>query len=241
MAPAAAAVATKGRARASAKPRRSAAPKLLVEQGCFESGAQLVCGIDEVGRGAWAGPVTVGAVVIGPTPRRIQRVRDSKELTHDQREALYPKILGWALAAAVGHASPAECDEVGMTAALRLAGERALAELAGAGCVPDQIILDGNHDYFGRPDQVRTVVDGDALCLSVAAASIVAKVTRDRLMAAEAECYPGYDFESNRGYRSYRHRCALLGYGPTAIHRRSWIYMENLPWAQPAPALTLFP
>ena len=120
----------------------------------------------------------------------------------------------------MGHASPAECDGLGMTAALRLAGERALAGLAEAGCVPDRIILDGNHDYFGRPDRVRTVVDGDALCLSVAAASIVAKVTRDRLMAAEAECYPGYDFDSNRGYPSHRHRCALLGYGPTAIHRR---------------------
>jgi ribonuclease HII len=222
------------------KVRRPGAPKLLVEQGCFDAGDQLVCGIDEVGRGAWAGPVTVGAVVIGPAPKRIQRVRDSKELTLEQREALYPKILGWALAAAVGHASAAECDALGMTAALRLAGERALTGLAEAGCVPDRIILDGNHDYFRRPDQVRTVIDGDALCLSVAAASIVAKVTRDRLMAAEAHCYPGYDFDSNRGYPSPRHRCALLGYGPTAIHRRSWIYMENLPWRQAAPELTLF-
>jgi ribonuclease HII len=234
------AVTANGRAR-PLKARRSVAPKLRVEQGCFEAGDQLICGIDEVGRGAWAGPVTVGAVVIGPSPRRIQKVRDSKELTHGQREELYPKIVGWALASAVGHASHAECDELGMTAALRVAGERALATLAADGCIPDRIILDGNHDYFGRPDQVRTVIDGDALCLSVAAASIVAKVTRDRMMAAEAECYPGYDFESNRGYRSYRHRCALLGYGPTAIHRRSWIYMENLPWAQPAPELTLFP
>jgi ribonuclease HII len=222
------------------KARRPGAPKLLVEQGCFEAGDRLVCGIDEVGRVAWAGPVSVGAVVIGPAPKRIQRVRDSKELTLEQREALYPKILGWALAAAVGHASPAECDQLGMTAALRLAGERALAGLAEVGCIPDRIILDGNHDYFARPDQVRTVIDGDALCLSVAAASIVAKVTRDRLMAAEADCYPGYDFDSNRGYPSHRHRCALLGYGPTAIHRRSWIYMENLPWAQPASELTLF-
>src|SRR2546430_4243990 len=235
----AAVVSQAGRPRAG-KTRRPGAPKLLIEQGCFEDGATLVCGIDEVGRGAWAGPVSVGAVVIGPAPKRIQRVRDSKELTLEQREALYPKILGWALAAAVGQASAAECDELGMTAALRRAGERALACLAGAGCVPDRIILDGNHDYFGRPDQVRTVIDGDALCLSVAAASIVAKVTRDRLMAAEADCYPGYDFDSNRGYPSHRHRCALLGYGPTAIHRRSWIYMENLPWAKPAPALTLF-
>jgi ribonuclease HII len=228
------------RAAVKTKAKRVAAPRLLVEQGCFEAGAQLVCGIDEVGRGAWAGPVTVGAVVIGPAPKRILRVRDSKELTHGQREKLYPNITGWALAWAVGHASPAECDELGMTAALRLAGERALFDLAEAGCVPDSIILDGNHDYFGRPHQVRTVIGGDALCLSVAAASVVAKVTRDRIMAAEADCYPGYDFESNRGYRSYRHRCALLGYGPTAIHRRSWIYMENLPWGHPAPELTLF-
>ena len=198
--------------RPKARARKPGAPKLLVEQGCFDDGAALVCGVDEVGRGAWAGPVTVGAVVIGPEPKRILRVRDSKELTLEQREHLYPKILGWALAG-----------------------------LADAGCVPDRIILDGNHDYFGRPDQVRTVIDGDARCLSVAAASIVAKVTRDRLMAAEAECYPGYDFDSNRGYPSHRHRCALLGYGPTAIHRRSWIYMDNLPWVQPAPELTLFP
>jgi ribonuclease HII len=240
MAATAAAVTRTGRPRV-VKARRPGAPKLRVEQDCFDAGAQLVCGIDEVGRGAWAGPVTVGAVVIGPAPKRIQRVRDSKELTLQQREALYPKILGWALAASVGHASHRECDTLGMTAALRLAAERALAGLADAGCVPDQIILDGNHDYLGRPEQVRTVIDGDALCLSVAAASIVAKVTRDRIMAAEAECYPGYDFDSNRGYRSYRHRCALLGYGPTAIHRRSWIYMENLPWGQPGPELTLFP
>jgi ribonuclease HII len=229
MAPSAAA--RKGRPGAG-RSRRAAAPKLLVEQGYFDAGDRLVCGIDEVGRGAWAGPVTVGAVVIGPDPRQIRRVRDSKELTLAQREALYPKILGWALGAAVGHASPEECDELGMTAALRLAGERALGGLAEAGHVPDRIILDGNHDYLRRPGQVRTVIDGDALCLSVAAASIVAKVTRDRLMAAEAECYPGYDFDSNRGYPSHRHRCALLGYGPTAIHRRSWIYMDNLPWAE---------
>ncbi|HVW33569.1 MAG TPA: ribonuclease HII [Acidimicrobiia bacterium] len=239
MAVAAKAVRQAGRPRAG-KARRSAAPKLHVEQGCFEAGARLVCGIDEVGRGAWAGPVSVGAVVIGPTPRRIQKVRDSKELTPAQREALYPKVVGWALASAVGHASPAECDHLGMTAALRLAAERALASLEADGCVPDRIILDGNHDYLGRPDQVQTVIDGDALCLSVAAASIVAKVTRDRIMAAEAECYPAYDFDSNRGYRSYRHRCALLGYGPTAIHRRSWIYMENLPWVQPPREPTLF-
>jgi ribonuclease HII len=214
--------------------RRAPVPNLSVEQACFEAGDGLVCGIDEVGRGAWAGPVTVGAVVICPDRPRILKVRDSKVLTLEEREALYPRIIRWALAYGVGHASAAECDDLGMTAALRLAAERALAALDGV--KPDRIILDGNHDYLGQPDLVRTVIDGDAHCLSVAAASVVAKVTRDRIMAAEAECYPGFDFDSNRGYPSPRHKCALLGYGATAIHRRSWIYMENLPWAFPPAA-----
>ncbi len=213
----------------AAAARRAPVPNLSIEQSCFSAGAELVCGIDEVGRGAWAGPVTVGAVVVSPALPRIIKVRDSKALTIEEREALYPRIVRWALAWSVGHTSPAECDELGMTAALRLAAERAL--LALDGIKPDRIILDGNHDYLGQPDRVRTVVDGDAHCLSVAAASVVAKVTRDRMMAAEAGCYPGFDFDSNRGYPSPRHKCALLGYGPTAIHRRSWIYMENLPWA----------
>jgi ribonuclease HII len=218
--------------------RRAPVPSLVLERSCLADGDRLVCGVDEVGRGAWAGPVSVGAVVVAPEPRRILKVRDSKVLTPEEREGLYPRIIRWALAWAVGHASPMECDELGMTAALRLAGHRALAALADAGCQPDRIILDGNYDYLDLPERVRTVIDGDASCLSVAAASVVAKVTRDRLMAAEAECYPGYDFDSNRGYPSPRHRCALLGYGPTVIHRRSWIYMENLPWQLPVPGPT---
>jgi ribonuclease HII len=223
----------RGRVQLKAAARKAPVPNLSLERTCLAGGDHLICGMDEVGRGAWAGPVSVGAVVIAPEPRRILKVRDSKVLTLEEREGLYPKIVQWALAWGVGHATHRECDELGMTAALRLAGHRALAALADAGCEPDRIILDGNHDYLGLPDRVRTVIDGDASCLSVAAASVVAKVTRDRLMAGEAECYPGYDFDSNRGYPSPRHRCALLGYGPTAIHRRSWIYMENLPWRQP--------
>ncbi len=215
----------------AAAARRAPVPNLSLEQSCFEAGDELVCGLDEVGRGAWAGPVSVGAVVVSPRLPRIVKVRDSKVLTVEEREALYPRIVRWALAYSVGHASSAECDDLGMTAALRLAAERAL--LALDGITPDRIILDGNHDYLGQPDRVRTVVDGDAHCLSVAAASVVAKVTRDRMMAAEADQYPAFDFDSNRGYPSPRHQCALLGYGPTAIHRRSWIYMENLPWALP--------
>ena len=216
----------------AAAARRAPVPNLSIEQSCFNSGAELVCGLDEVGRGAWAGPVTVGAVIVSPRLPRIVKVRDSKVLTIEEREALYPRIVRWALAYSVGHATSTECDELGMTAALRLAAERALMALDGL--KPDRIILDGNHDYLGQPDRVQTVIDGDAHCLSVAAASVVAKVTRDRLMAAEADHYPGFDFDSNRGYPSPRHKCALLGYGPTAIHRKSWIYMDNLPWALPA-------
>jgi ribonuclease HII len=214
--------------------RRSPAPTFTVERACWEAGDRLVCGMDEVGRGAWAGPVSVGALV-APYPRRMPRVRDSKVLTVEEREALYPRIAAWAVAYAVGHASPDECDALGMTAALRLAGERALAGLASQGMEPDRIILDGNHDYLCQPERVRTVIDADALCLSVAAASVLAKVTRDRLMAEEAECYPGYEFETNRGYPSPRHKYALAGYGPTAIHRRSWIYMDYLPWLHLGP------
>lgn len=216
--------------RRSVTSRKVPVPGWTVERSCFEAGDRIVVGMDEVGRGAWAGPVSVGAVAVSNDLGRILKVRDSKVLTVGEREALYPRIVAWAPAWAVGHASHAECDELGMTLALRLAGERALA---GLGCEPDRVILDGNHDYLGLGDGCRTVVDGDAHCLSVAAASVVAKVTRDRLMAAEADSYPAYDFDSNRGYPSPRHRCALLGYGPTAIHRRSWVFMDNLPWAGP--------
>ena len=220
--------------------RRSPAPTFALERACWEAGDRLVCGMDEVGRGAWAGPVSVGALV-APYPRRIPRVRDSKVLTVEEREALYPRIAAWAVAFAIGHATPEECDALGMTAALRLAGHRALAVLDAQGLEPDRIILDGNHDYLGLGPRVRTVIDADATCLSVAAASVLAKVTRDRLMAQEADCYPAYDFDSNRGYPSPRHKYALAGYGPTAIHRRSWIYMDYLPWLQAGPAqATLF-
>ena len=105
--------------------------------------------------------------------------------------------------------------------------------------------MDGNWDFVGAPN-TRRIVKGDATCLSIAAASIVAKVTRDRLMRAEAENYPGYDFESNKGYPCPRHKMALAGMGPTAIHRRSWVFMDNMPWTgiprvrPPDPQLALF-
>jgi ribonuclease HII len=203
-------------------------PTLRAERRHWLSGARVVCGIDEVGRGSWAGPVTVAAVVA--PDEHLKGVRDSKVLTPAERQRCAAQVRAWALAVGVGHASHTECDDLGMTEALRRAAERALAVVAAAGFVPDRIILDGSFDYLRRPGQVETIVKGDTSALSVAAASVVAKVTRDAMMAEESEHFPAYGFESNRGYPAPVHRAALNAYGPCSIHRRSWIFMEGLLW-----------
>lgn len=209
-------------------------PTLRLERRCRRSGDRLVCGIDEVGRGAWAGPVTVAVVV--PGPRHLAGVRDSKVLAAARREVVAADVRSWAEAVAVGHASHEECDELGMTAASRRAAFRALEGLAAAGLEPDRIILDGSFDYLGLGSRVTTVVKGDSSVLSVAAASVVAKVTRDALMAEESEHFPAYGFESNRGYPAPVHQAALAAYGPTSIHRRSWVFMDGLCWGGLPPA-----
>lgn len=215
-------------------PRPTLRPTLRLERKCWQAGERLVCGIDEVGRGAWAGPVTVAAVI--PAPEHLRGVRDSKMLSPEQREVAAGAVRGWARAIGIGHASHEECDLLGMTAALRAAGHRALAQLAAAGYVPDRVILDGNHDYLRMGPRVTTVIKGDVTSLAVAAASVVAKVTRDGLMAEEAEHFPAFGFESNRGYPAPVHKAALHAWGPTTIHRRSWIFMEGLVWGGVAPA-----
>ena len=204
---------------------KGSAPSLAAEREQWEAGDRVVVGLDEVGRGAWAGPLTIGAVVVA-RDRRITKVRDSKLLTEPEREALYGRITGWAEAWSVGHASYEECDALGMSEAQRLAARRALE---GLGVSPDRVLLDGRWDFVGG-GLARTIVKGDRTSLSIAAASVVAKVTRDRLMRAEADCYPGFDFEANKGYPCPRHKLALAGMGPTAIHRRSWAFMDSLPW-----------
>ena len=207
---------------------RSATPTLRLERTCWRSGESVVVGIDEVGRGAWAGPVTVCAVVAPDL--HLSGVRDSKLLSPVERERAATRIRGWARAIGVGHASHRECDELGMTLALRRAAERALAQIESVGFVADRVILDGKHDYLGLGARCTTVIKGDMKILSVAAASVVAKVTRDRLMAEEAEHFPHYEFESNRGYPAPVHQTALRAYGPCAIHRRSLVFMDSLPW-----------
>ena len=204
---------------------RSKAPGLDVERRYWDEGAGVIAGLDEVGRGSWAGPLSVGAAVI-PRDRRVYRIRDSKMLTESQREALFDRIAKWCCAWAVGHASPAECDRLGMSDAQRLAARRALD---GLGVEPDRILLDGKWDFVGS-QKVRTIVRGDATSLTIAAASILAKVTRDRLMRSAAQSFPAYDFDRNKGYPGPRHRAALAASGPTTIHRRSWSFMEGLVW-----------
>lgn len=220
---------------------RDKAPSLAIEREMWAAGDEFVVGVDEVGRGAWAGPLMVGAAVL-PTDRRVYKVRDSKMLTEVEREALFDRIANWCVAWAVGAVSHRECDELGMSEAQRLAARRAIE---GLGVEVDQVLLDGKWDFVGG-GSTRMVVRGDATCVSIAAASILAKVTRDRFMRAQAESFPGYDFASNKGYPCPRHRIALAGMGPTSIHRRSWSFMDSLPWTGVCrsgpddPQLTLF-
>jgi ribonuclease HII len=200
-------------------------PTLAVERGFWDDGYEVVVGVDEVGRGAWAGPIMVGAAVL-PRDRRVYKVRDSKMLREVERERLFGPISAWCQAWSVGAASQQECDEVGMAEAQRRAARRAID---GLGITPDQVLVDGNWDFVGLGCTKR-IIKGDATCLSIATASILAKVTRDRIMREESVHYPGYEFDSNKGYPCPRHKMALQAYGPSAIHRRTWIFMEHLVW-----------
>ncbi len=236
-------------------------PNARVERSLVADGFERVAGLDEVGRGAWAGPVSVGAVIHSFAKRPPKGIRDSKQLSEPQREELFPKVASWCTEWAVGHASPQECDAHGMTRALRLAAQRALAQLSAQ---PEVILLDGSFDYVTEPEPVpepaqelplglapdagqvlelgpgglgasgfaapvvRTVVKGDTRCLSVAAASIMAKVTRDRMMRSWSESFPPFDFDQNKGYPSPSHRTALSGFGLTSIHRRSWAFVDEM-------------
>lgn len=220
---------------------RANAPRTDIERSLWKEGAKVVVGFDEVGKGAWAGPLTVGAVVI-PQDSRVYKIRDSKQLTEPERENLFDRITAWVEFSAVGHATAAECDLLGMSDAQRLATRRAVAAL---GVEPDHALVDGNWDFV-ELGATTTLVHGDQRSLSIAAASIIAKVTRDRMMRALGEEYPWYAFDANKGYPCHRHRAALGVFGPSTIHRRSWAFMSRLPWGgiegcqEPEPVLRLF-
>jgi ribonuclease HII len=207
--------------------------------------------MDEVGRGAWAGPVSVGVAVAVPSARSSSMptwLRDSKQLAEHRREEVFEEVADWCADGAVGHASAAECDRWGMTAALRLAARRALSALE---LRPHALVVDGPMDLLRErplpPDRVTAgsevpwpdvdapgtvvpVIGADASCAVVAAASVLAKVVRDRIMRSEAEHFPAYDFDRNKGYPSPTHQIALRGYGLSAIHRRTWAFVEDLPF-----------
>jgi ribonuclease HII len=211
---------------------RARPPSLARERALWADGHEVVVGVDEVGRGAWAGPLTIGAAVL-PRDRRVYKVRDSKLLTEREREAMFDRISGWCAGLGRGARLPGGVrrpGHVGGPATGRPAGDR------GLGVAPDRVLIDGNWDFVGGGITER-IVKGDATCLSIAAASILAKVTRDRIMRGEAEHFPGYDFDRNKGYPCPRHKAALAWWGPSSIHRRSWVFMDHLPWpgGHPAP------
>ncbi len=191
-------------------------------------GHEVVVGIDEVGRGSWAGPLMVGAAVL-PRDSRVNGVRDSKLLSEREREALFPKLTEWCVTWAVGAASQDECDRLGMSAAQKLATRRAIDQLT---VVPDVAVTDGKWDFVSPSvANVELAVKADLRCLSVATASILAKVVRDRQMREFAESYPHWSFDTNKGYPCPVHKAAIQGYGPSAIHRRSWVFMDHYnPW-----------
>lgn len=198
-------------------------PGLTIERELWDTESTVVAGVDEVGRGAWAGPLTVGAAVV-PHTRRIYKIRDSKMLTEDERESIFDRVAGWCDAWSVGHASHEECDRLGMSDAQRLAAQRALEQL---GVGPDHVLVDGNWDFVGG---AKKIIRGDQKSLSIAAASILAKVTRDNMMRVLASQFPGYNFEGNKGYPCPTHKAHLQAMGPSLIHRRSWVFMDHLAW-----------
>jgi ribonuclease HII len=176
-----------------------------------------VCGVDEAGRGPWAGPVCAGAVIL--KARGVPKgVDDSKKLSHRKREALEVEIKRRAVAWGVGFASVEEIAQLNILQATGLAMRRAIAAMS---LEPTFALVDGNY-RFDLPCPVQTVVGGDAISASIAAASILAKTARDRLMAQMDETYPGYGFAGHKGYRAQVHADALLRLGPCPIHRMTW-------------------
>lgn len=224
--------------------KRSSAPTLSFEKSFAVDGHRFIAGCDEVGRGALAGPVSVGIVVVDlDSPTGLRGVRDSKLLPPAEREALVPRIRRWCVASAVGHASAAEIDALGLMGALRAAGGRAWASVLDT-VTPDAVILDGNHDWLSARSQallfetgdgqalpvesagctapVHTRIKADLKCLSVAAASVLAKVERDALMVFLAADQPAFDWHVNKGYATKAHRAAIDNAGPSEHHRKTW-------------------
>lgn len=189
-----------------------------IEQSHFDRGIQIICGVDEAGRGPLAGPVCAAAVILPPNAE-IPGLNDSKKLSDKKRRELYPIIKEKAIAYGIAFADHNEIDEINILQATYLAMERAINQLS---VKPELALIDGNRaKNFGIP--VETVVHGDSLSASIAAASVLAKVTRDDYMLEMAEAYPGYDFEIHKGYGTKAHYAALTRLGASPIHRMTFL------------------
>ena len=189
-----------------------------IENSFYSDEIQVICGVDEAGRGPLAGPVCAAAVIL-PKDLQIPGLTDSKKLTDKKRRELFPLIQEQALAYGIGFATEQEIDEINILQATFLAMQRALEQLT---VKPDLALIDGNREKdFGIP--VKTVVKGDSLSANIAAASILAKVTRDNLMQEMAETYPQYGFEIHKGYGTKAHYAALREHGACPIHRMSFL------------------
>ena len=189
-----------------------------IENGYFAEGVKVICGVDEAGRGPLAGPVCAAAVIL-PEHLEIPGLTDSKKLTDKKRRELFPVIKEQAIAYGIGFATEQEIDEINILQATFLAMQRALDQLS---VKPELALIDGNREKdFGVP--VKTVVKGDSLSANIAAASVLAKVTRDDLMVELAEKYPQYGFEIHKGYGTKVHYAALTEHGPCPAHRKSFL------------------
>lgn len=189
-----------------------------IEQSYYAQGITCICGVDEAGRGPLAGPVCAAAVIL-PANLEIPGLNDSKKLSDKRRRELFPVIMYQAIAYGIGLADHQEIDEINILQATFLAMERAMQNLS---VKPELALIDGNREKdFGLP--VKTVVHGDSLSANIAAASVLAKVTRDDIMLTMAEEYPGYGFEIHKGYGTKAHYEALAEKGPCPIHRMTFL------------------
>lgn len=189
-----------------------------LENSIFDEGYELLCGVDEAGRGPLAGPVCAAAVIL-PRGLILPGLNDSKKLTEKKREELYDIILDKALDHGIAFASVEEIESLNILRATYLAMNRAFEALA---LKPQLALVDGNRDP-GLPAETRCIVKGDALCADIAAASVLAKVTRDRYMLQMAELYPQYAFEKHKGYGTKLHYECIRAHGPSPIHRLSFL------------------
>ena len=211
----------------------SDSPTLELEHALISSGAKYVAGVDEVGRGALAGPVSVGVAIVSAEAAQVPTgLRDSKQISRAAREKLIEPVSAWVVEYSIGHVGASEFDEIGIVPALRLAWVRAHQQLS---IKPDHVILDGKHNWLLEPKSdlfttpisdivvpVTMKVKADASCASVSAASVLAKVARDELMREAALIYPDFGWAGNVGYGSSDHMAAIARLGPTELHRKSW-------------------